>query len=278
MNFEYRLNPDGTFALYNTEIEDIYFSNIGAHKEALKKFVIPSAVNSINKKKIKILDVCYGMGYNSKSFVDYCLKNNLDFEFEIDAIDIDKNILLLGLMIFDKNISDDIHFAFGKNLLDSLNFDKNIDLILKEDWIKFIFDDFRAKFDVFNLKNEVFLYQKDKIKAFLHNIYYQNLVKSEKLSCDFKINFILGDLLDILPQLNNQYDLIFHDAFSIRKQPQLWSEVVMANYYRLLNTGGKFLTYSNSRVLRRTLDEIGFDVKINFNELEKQNGTIGIKI
>lgn len=277
MNFEYRLNPDGTFALYNTEIEDIYFSNIGAHKEALEKFVIPSAVNSINKKKLKILDVCYGMGYNSKSFVDYCLKNNLNFEFEIDAIDIDKNILLLGLMIFDKNISDEVHIAFGKNLLEYFNFDENLDLILKEDWIKLIFDNFISKFNVFQTKNDVFLYQKDKIKAFLHNIYYQNHMKLLKLSSNLKINFILGDLLQILPQLDNKYDLIFHDAFSIRKQPQLWSDEVMANYHRLLNSGGKFLTYSNSRVLRRTLEQIGFDVKINFNELEKQNGTIGLK-
>ena len=51
----------------------------------------------------------------------------------------------------------------------------------------------------------------------------------------------------------------------------------MTNYYKLLNPGGRFLTYSNSRVLRRTLEKIGFDVEINYDNNEKPNGTIGIK-
>ena len=278
MNFEYRLNPDGTFALYNTEIDDIYFSNIGAYKEALEKFVIPSGISNFKNKKVKILDVCYGMGYNSKTFVDFCLKNNLGYEFEIDAIDIDKNILFLGLLIFDNNIGEDVHLAFGKNLLSLENFDLNIEKILSKSWIKFFLEDMRRKFESFLPEKDIDLLQKDILKCFLHNIYYQNHNNLEKFDGILKINYIFDDLLQILPQLDNKYDLIFHDAFSIRKQPQLWSEEVMANYHRLLNSGGKFLTYSNSRVLRRTLEKVGFDVKINFNELEKQNGTIGIKI
>ena len=38
MNFEYKENPDNTFSIYNTEIEDIYFSNVGAYKEAIEIF------------------------------------------------------------------------------------------------------------------------------------------------------------------------------------------------------------------------------------------------
>ena len=88
---------------------------------------------------------------------------------------------------------------------------------------------------------------------------------------------ILDDLLRTLPSLDKKYDLIFHDAFSIRKQPDMWSEEVFKEYYRLLAPSGKLLTYSNSRVVRRTLENIGFKVKINYNDLEKQNGTIAIK-
>ena len=80
-----------------------------------------------------------------------------------------------------------------------------------------------------------------------------------------------------MPGLSSGYDFIFHDAFSIRKQPELWSERVFEDYYRLLKHNGKLLTYSNSRVVRRILENIGFNVKINYNENEKENGTIAIK-
>ena len=93
MNFEFQQNNDGSFAIYNNEIGDIYYSNIGAHNEAMQKFVIPADVTSLKSQKIKILDICYGMGYNSKTFVDYCVKNNYNFEFEIDCVELDKNIL-----------------------------------------------------------------------------------------------------------------------------------------------------------------------------------------
>ena len=81
MDFEFIKNEDGSWGLFNTTVDDIYFSNIGAHKEALEKFVIPAKPQNIKKKNIRILDVCYGMGFNSKTFVDYCIKNNLNFFF-----------------------------------------------------------------------------------------------------------------------------------------------------------------------------------------------------
>jgi len=278
MDFEYRKNSDGSWGIYNSKVEDIYFSNIGAHKEAMEKFVIPSDVASFDKdKKIKILDVCYGMGFNSKSFVDYCIKNNFKFEYEIDCIEIDKNILALGLLIFDKNISNDIHLIFGKKILDAVNLDENIENILGENWIKLFLDDFQDNFKQLHLNFGVDLYITSKNKQFLHNIYYQNQSNNNIFIQNLSLSMILNDLLATLPLLHKKYDLIFHDAFSIRKQPDMWSEEVFKEYYRLLAPSGKLLTYSNSRVVRRTLENIGFEVKINYNNLEKQNGTIAIK-
>ena len=274
MDFVCRENLDGSFEVYNTKIGDIYFSNVGAYKEALEKFVIPSLPVIKNKTDIKILDVCFGMGYNSKTFFDYTLKNNQNINCEIDAIDIDKNILALGLLIFDKNISSETNLIFGKYLMDSMCLEENIEKISKEDWVGVIFNKFKANYNEFLGKNGIDLYQVNNLSVFLHNIYYQNQLKSEE---NLKFNMILGNLLQILPKLSNEYDLIFHDAFSIRQQPELWSEYVMNNYFRLLSSGGRLLTYSNSRVLRRTMEKVGFIVEINYDENNKMNGTIGIK-
>ena len=274
MDFVCRENANGSLEIYNTKIGDIYFSNVGAHKEAYEKFVMPSLPVIEKKSKIQILDVCYGMGYNSKTFFDFLVKNNINLNYEIDAIELDKNILSLGLFLFDKNIQNDIHLYFGKKILEAINLEENIKNISGEICIKQILDQNQGIFDEISGKIGVDLYQSDKISSFLHNIYYRNQYNFEK-----KINFGLfcGDLHKILPTLSAKYDLIFHDAFSILKQPDMWSEDVLLKYYNILNENGRLLTYSNSRVLRRRLNEIGFTVEINYTNENKQNGTIAIK-
>ena len=51
VDFTINNNSDGTFSVYNTKIGDIYFSNVGAYKEAFEKFVLPSA-QIIEKKML----------------------------------------------------------------------------------------------------------------------------------------------------------------------------------------------------------------------------------
>lgn len=274
MNIKFRENKDNSFELYNEDIGDIYFSNVGAYKEALEKFVFPSLPVIKNKSDIKILDVCYGMGYNSKTFLDYILKNNINLNCEIDAIDIDEKILTLGLLIFDEHIDDKIHFVIGNEILNSLNFEKNMINILGENWIKYFLLKIEQKFKVNLDKNGIDLYSGYKISTFLHNIYYQNQVNMGKNFC---FNLKIENLLNFLPKVTSKYDLIFHDAFSILKQPELWSDFVIEYYYNILNQNGRFLTYSNSRVLRKRLTNVGFAVEINYDINGKQNGTIGIK-
>ena len=274
MDFDCRENANGTFEVFNTKIGDIYFSNVGAYKEALEKFVLPSLPVLQNKNKIKILDVCYGMGYNSKTFVDYILKNKINIKYDIDGIEIDKNILAFGLLIFDKNIGEEINLEFGREILNQLNLEENIKKISGENWIKSFLPKFCPKFNEFCQKNMVYLYQNNFLSTFLHNIYYQNQSNFKNIS-NFRLFNV--DLHDFLQENDSTYDLIFHDAFSILKQPDMWSEDVMQSYYDIINKNGRFLTYSNSRVLRRTLEKVGFEVEINFDDNSKQNGTIGIK-
>ena len=67
---------DGSVGLYSPDFDDIYHSSTGALTEAYEKFIMPINVDEILKKdSIKILDICYGIGYNSKSFLNFIFEN-----------------------------------------------------------------------------------------------------------------------------------------------------------------------------------------------------------
>ena len=80
---------DGSVGLYSPEDDDIYHSTYGALTEAYEKFILPANFNEYfkNHSEIKILDLCYGIGYNSKSFLNYFYEN-----FEKKLSDVNKSI------------------------------------------------------------------------------------------------------------------------------------------------------------------------------------------
>ena len=70
------ITNDGSVGLYSPDFNDIYHSASGALTEAYEKFILPVDFDKLmQKKSIKILDICYGIGYNSKSFLNLILKS-----------------------------------------------------------------------------------------------------------------------------------------------------------------------------------------------------------
>ena len=73
---------DGSVGLYNKEFNDIYHSADGALTEAFEKFVLPVDIDSlIHKDSIKVLDLCYGIGYNTKSFLNFIFEKYSEIKF-----------------------------------------------------------------------------------------------------------------------------------------------------------------------------------------------------
>ena len=71
--FEFKKTEDGSLGLYNFSVQDIYHARQGAYSEARDKFAIPAInhlidVNQANE--INLLDICYGIGYNSIAFIE----------------------------------------------------------------------------------------------------------------------------------------------------------------------------------------------------------------
>ena len=76
-DYEAYYTEDGSIGLYSYADKDVYHSKYGAITEAWEKFVIPSNVDKLidDKSEIKVLDVCYGIGYNTKALMSFIINN-----------------------------------------------------------------------------------------------------------------------------------------------------------------------------------------------------------
>ena len=76
-DYEPYYTEDGSIGMYSFADKDVYHSKYGALTEAWEKFVLPSNIDMLlqNKNNIKVLDICYGIGYNTKALMSYLIKN-----------------------------------------------------------------------------------------------------------------------------------------------------------------------------------------------------------
>ena len=64
--FKPQLTGDGSFTFFSPEFEETFHSHYGAQQEALEKFVLPCQLGEkAVQSSLKLLDICYGLGYNS---------------------------------------------------------------------------------------------------------------------------------------------------------------------------------------------------------------------
>jgi tRNA U34 5-methylaminomethyl-2-thiouridine-forming methyltransferase MnmC len=59
----------------------------------------------------------------------------------------------------------------------------------------------------------------------------------------------------------NEFDLIYFDAFGARVQPELWTEEVFEKMYKALKINGILVTYAAKGSVRRALQTVGFKVE-----------------
>ncbi len=71
------ISADGSKTLYSQKYQQTYHSlKDGAIKETLKKHILPAFKLSKEKSEIKILDICFGLGYNSLLTLKYTNSTN----------------------------------------------------------------------------------------------------------------------------------------------------------------------------------------------------------
>lgn len=59
----------------------------------------------------------------------------------------------------------------------------------------------------------------------------------------------------------DEFDLIYFDAFGPRVQPDLWTEAIFTKMYQALKRQGVLVTYSAKGSVRRGLQAVGFEVE-----------------
>ena len=60
---------------------------------------------------------------------------------------------------------------------------------------------------------------------------------------------------------NEEFDLIYFDAFGPRVQPELWTEEIFQKMFSALKSGGILTTYSAKGSVRRAMKTVGFEVE-----------------
>lgn len=71
---------------------------------------------------------------------------------------------------------------------------------------------------------------------------------------------VIGDARDTLPRWPGRADAWFLDGFSPAKNPELWSDSLMAEVGAHTNLHGSFATYTAAGGVRRALQAAGFQV------------------
>jgi tRNA U34 5-methylaminomethyl-2-thiouridine-forming methyltransferase MnmC len=85
---------DGTKTLYSKEFDEPYHSTKdGALHESLEKHVKPSFALKKTKDKIRILDICFGLGYNTFATIYYVKKHNIKSKIEIVSPEFDEELV-----------------------------------------------------------------------------------------------------------------------------------------------------------------------------------------
>lgn len=59
----------------------------------------------------------------------------------------------------------------------------------------------------------------------------------------------------------NEYDLVYFDAFSPDSQPEMWSESVFLTIFKAMKSRGILMTYSTKGIVKRTLQNVGFKIE-----------------
>lgn len=99
-----QITQDGSYTFFSPEFDEAFHSRYGARQEAEKKFLEPSLLKDKacgqkqkNSTSLQLLDICYGLGYNSASALAGIWSANPQCRVELIALEIDSTIPLQAI-------------------------------------------------------------------------------------------------------------------------------------------------------------------------------------
>ncbi len=193
------ITADNSETFVQKDFGESYHSHAGAVEEARRKYVIPCNIKELAKNgKLRILDVCFGLGYNSAMAISIALEENPGCEIEVVGLENDASIL---------------------EMIQEVN---------PRIW------------------------------------FYDHYKKINPRKLEFRegkvhVQVLLGDARETVKKLNgDHFDAIFYDPFSPMNMPELWTEDLFREMWRVMKSSGILATYSCARLARENLSKAGF--------------------
>ena len=214
------LCEDGTNTLYSKEFDEPYHSTKdGALHESFEKYVKPSFSLKSDKDKLTILDICFGLGYNTFATLHYIKKHNLTTKVHILSPEFD-----VGLV----------------RSLDTFDFPPEFESI------------------------------RSIIKAVSEDLFYED--------AQFKIEILLGDARESIPQIKEKIDIVYQDAFSPAHNPLLWTYEWFRDIRAICKNDAILTTYSTAAAIRLGLYENGFYIFVYRAEMMRYSTVASLQM
>jgi len=214
------LCEDGSNTLFSKEFDEPYHSTKdGALHESLEKHVKPALSFSKEKKQLTILDICFGLGYNTFATPYHVKKNNLPVKLHILSPEFDEG-LVRSLKDFE----------------------------------------YPPEFDML----------KPVIEAVSNNLCYEDE--------QFKIEVLIGDARERIPQIKEKIDIVYQDAFSPVHNPLLWTREHFKNIRNICCDDALLTTYSTAAAVRLGLYENDFNIFVHRAEMMRYSTVASLKM
>ena len=91
-----QLTQDGSYTFYSQEFQEAFHSSFGAKQEAQVRYIEPCLIKQLAARQsaISILDICYGLGYNSAAALEAIWSVNPQCRVKLIALEISADVPL----------------------------------------------------------------------------------------------------------------------------------------------------------------------------------------
>ncbi|MBN2704060.1 MAG: TIGR01212 family radical SAM protein [Pontiellaceae bacterium] len=260
---------DGSTTFWNEDYKEHYHTPAGARLEAEEKYIVPGKLSErLERGDVRLLDVCFGLGYNSLAALNLAAGKS---KLEITALEMDRRVVGAAAQSIQPSASDT--FDWRKTLTDLYLHEKSI-ISPKRNADHFQHGNSdaealhqhsaRSAAQIISRQGNsdgraVHPQSKINPKHSADNFQHGNSDAGAVNRQSAIIHW--GDARYTSTKLEaNAYDLVFLDAFSTQRNSELWTVDFFKKLRRLMKPDALLLTYCAAIPVRSGLIEAGFFV------------------
>ncbi len=92
-DFRTEITADGSLTFFSPEFGELFHSHYGARQESFLKFIAPTQLISLaQKSQLRLLDICYGLGYNTAAALETIWSVNPHCCVEVIGLELDVSV------------------------------------------------------------------------------------------------------------------------------------------------------------------------------------------